>query len=84
MIEEAAVLSQRLDTLLEEAERLELSLRTTGHQVFARDLECFVLDLRLARRNLATLLESIASPTTPFRPVMLAGRNGPTAPVAPA
>jgi hypothetical protein len=65
--EQAAILSQRLDVLLAEAGRLETELLTVGDYTTARDLACFALDLRLARRSLTALLHDLQP--TPLRPL---------------
>lgn len=80
MAEQAAILSQRLDTLLSEADRLESQLLAEGQDVTARDIACFALELRLARRSLSVLLPAF-DPTAP-RTLALVGRNGLTAPRA--
>lgn len=66
--EQAAILSQRLDVLLGEASRLETELLANGDYMTARDLACFALDLRLARRSLTALLHDL-QPPTPLRPL---------------
>lgn len=62
MMEQAAILSHRLDTLLAEAERLESGLLAEGQDVTARDVACFALELRLARRSLNALLPAFDPP----------------------
>jgi hypothetical protein len=80
LAEQAALLSHRLDTLLAEADRLESELLAEGNDITARDIACFALELRLARRSLAALLPTF-DPTTP-RTLALVGRNDLTAPRA--
>lgn len=65
MMEQAAILSHRLDTLLAEADRLESELLAEGQDITARDVACFALELRLARRSLAALLPAFEP--TPLR-----------------
>lgn len=72
--EQTALLSHRLDTLIAEADRLESELLTEGNDITARDLQCFALELRLARRSLAALLPTFDSPTSP-RTLALVGRT---------
>lgn len=69
--EQAAILSQRLDVLLDEAERLEVELLAGGDRTHARDVACFAVDLHLARRCLSALLRDL-EPPSPFRPLQLA------------
>lgn len=67
MAEQTAILSHRLDTLVAEADRLESELLAEGQDVTARDVACFALELRLARRSLVALLTTMDSPPSPLR-----------------
>lgn len=70
MTEEVAILSQRLDVLVAEAERLHTNLDVTGLHNEARDVFAFALELRLARRTLSTLIAAL-NPSNPTRPLSL-------------
>lgn len=72
-MEQAAILSHRLDTLVAEAERLESELLAEGQDVTARDVACFVLELRLARRSLNALLPAFDPP--PLKSLAAGGRR---------
>lgn len=69
--EQLAILSHRLDTLVFEADRLESELLGEGNDVTARDVACFSLELRLARRSLTTMLPVIEP--TPLRSLASVG-----------
>lgn len=79
--EQLAILSQRLDVMLAEADRLESILLAEGNDVTARDIACVALELRLARRSLASILPVIDP--TPLRSLAsVGGRDHLTAPRA--
>jgi len=80
MAEQAALLAHRLDTLLSETLRYESELLVEGNDITARDIQCFGLQLQLARHILASLLPTFDS-TTP-RTLALVGRTDLTAPRA--
>lgn len=75
MNDQAAILSHRIDTLIAETERFESELLAEGNTNAAQTATCFALELRLARRSLAVLLE----PSPPFRPLasITGGRHHP-------
>lgn len=79
--EQMALMTQRLDALLDESERLMAQLLVEGNVVVARDLEHFAVDVRVLRRMLDAIGRTI-NPPTPPRTLALVGRNGLTAPRA--
>lgn len=78
MTEQAAILSQRLDALVAEAERIYTELDVSGLRNEARDIFAVALELRLARRSLSQLIAAWTTPT-PTRPLSLVAHHGTSA-----
>lgn len=78
--EQLAILTQRLDAMLAEVDRLESVELAEGNDITAHDIAYVALELRLARRSLASILPALDP--TPLRSLASIGGRDLTAPRA--